>query len=317
MSASVIPARPRLKPWYRVAHVEDGVVVEHGDSVLRLGGGAATTLLPELLPLLDGTRTPEELHHVLGEPIAPAVEHALDVLASRGLLADGPVEDAASLRARTARFLAASSAAGRSEREISAALRASAVDVAGEGSAAAEIVRLLRLSGVASVEHVTLDDDRRDLLAVVAPSSAELASLAQWNRARLDSGEPWLLVAPLNGRFAAIGPFVVPGQTACYQCFRLRRAANSGYGDVYSSLEGASADGGASIAFDGLVAGAAASLVLRWITECDPRVPGRFFALETDDALRLEAHVVYRVPRCSDCSPLARSSDPLPWGDFA
>ena len=39
----------------------------------------------------------------------------------------------------------------------------------------------------------------------------------------LESRTPWSQVLPFNGRFAAIGPLFVPGQTCCAACFEQRR----------------------------------------------------------------------------------------------
>src|SRR4051794_32109287 len=136
--------RPHLAPWYRIADLGDGLGIEHGQAVVRLDGAAAKKLLPRLLPLLDGTRTRDEIAACLGERIRPAVEHALDVLAERGLLLDGPSEPEGAHT--VARFLAAS--LGRPEVELAGALGAARVVVAGSGAAAAEAGRSLRTTGV-------------------------------------------------------------------------------------------------------------------------------------------------------------------------
>ena len=53
--AHAVPERPLLKPWYRHASFERRTVLEYGDAAVILEGAAANRLLPELLPLLDGT----------------------------------------------------------------------------------------------------------------------------------------------------------------------------------------------------------------------------------------------------------------------
>ena len=88
-SAGRVPERPALAPWCRLA--EDGrrVLVEHGGTVVTFEGRAAEALLPRLLPLLDGTRTVEDVESVLGRPVAPAIAKALALLAANRLLVDG------------------------------------------------------------------------------------------------------------------------------------------------------------------------------------------------------------------------------------
>jgi hypothetical protein len=87
--ATLIPSRPALVGWCRV--VEDGsrLLLEHGGSLVTLEGRAVRALLPSLLPLLDGTRTRDEIAVALGRPVEPAVVHALALLTHHGLLVDG------------------------------------------------------------------------------------------------------------------------------------------------------------------------------------------------------------------------------------
>ena len=83
---SVIAATPYLAPWYRIATTDDQVVLEYGQRIVCLAGRAGAVLMPVLLPLLDGTRTVDEIVEVLGEPARPAIEAALRRLAEHDLL---------------------------------------------------------------------------------------------------------------------------------------------------------------------------------------------------------------------------------------
>jgi bacteriocin biosynthesis cyclodehydratase domain-containing protein len=315
---SDVPTRPRLKPWYRVARVEDGVAVEYGDSVLRFGGRAATKLLPLLLELLDGTRTVKEIGSALGEPIAPAIDHALATLAQNGLLADGLPPEQPGLLARSAAFCSASSGGQLDEQAATACLEGSTARVLGSGPLASEVLRLLRLSGLGDVRAFDWSDDCAHAgLVVVAPAAEELGRLPGWNATCLRERVAWLQLLPFNGRLAIVGPLYVPGETACYGCFRLRRAANVGFAEEFWALEGAHATWGSTAALDALLAGAAGVLILRWLLVRDALLPGRFFTISFDDALTVRAHEVLRVPRCAACSGLAGVASPLPWGDFA
>ena len=67
----------------------DGMLLEHGGSVIAFSGAAARRLLPALLPLLDGTRSVDEIVEIVGPPVAAAVENALELLADQGLLTQG------------------------------------------------------------------------------------------------------------------------------------------------------------------------------------------------------------------------------------
>jgi hypothetical protein len=85
-----VPRLPLLAPWYRLVGDDDRLLLEHGQTVVVVEGAAVRTLLPALLPLLDGTRSVEELGLRLGLAARPAIDLALETLAAHGLLVDGP-----------------------------------------------------------------------------------------------------------------------------------------------------------------------------------------------------------------------------------
>jgi len=310
---TAVPRRPLLTPWYRLVGVDDRVLLEHGQTVVVLEGGAVRTLLPVLLPLLDGTRSREDLVARLGVGARAAVDHALEVLAAHELLVEGPpappeLRDAAHAVAAAFR-VAPEVAAGR--------LRAAVVGVVGSAPSAVEIARLLRLSGIGGVRRCRWQARDRVDLAVVAPAGDELDRLDAWNRAALASGRPWLPVAAYDGRLAAVGPLVVPGESCCYECVRRRRAANLEYGDQLAELEAVPTAAVADAALTAVAVGVAAHLVLRWLGGCDTTLPGLLFAVEACPALSVGEHPVLRHPRCPACSPAERLVPRLPWHQAA
>lgn len=312
----MIPERPLLKPWYRLAEVEGRLVLEYAHKAIVLEGEATTRLLPALLPLLDGTRTVSELVAVLGETVEPAVANALALLGSHGLLSEpfAPGDERPTAFAETASFLASVSSRGTTPPRAAELVERARVAVAGDGPVAEDLARVLRVSGLRDVVRAGLAGPPHEVdLAVAAPSSAQLPELAQWNEAALDRGTTWLSVLPFDGRFTAIGPLFVPGETCCYECYRLRRASNLGYWQEFWELERAPAARPAAPAAILAVAGLAALLALRWLVERDPELPGVLFALELAGAFALAGHHVYRVPRCPKCSEAARVAAVLPW----
>jgi bacteriocin biosynthesis cyclodehydratase domain-containing protein len=317
MNDNGIPARPYLKPWYRIARDGERLVLEYAQTVVVLEGKAVQRLLPALLPLLDGSRSIDEITATLGHPIEPAVQKALRQMAESGLLTEGPGldgETSVSLR-ETVNFLAGSSS-GRAVSEIACALQQAKVGIAGAGGAE-EIARLLQRSGISHLDRVPADNDEGALehldLLVVAPGSKDLARLGDWNRRALSSGVAWLQVLPFDGKYAAIGPLYLPGETCCYECFRLRRLSNVDYPEEFAALEQTPAPYPQPPSLGAAIAGLAATLALRWIANRDRAIPGAFYALEHVGTLKLTLHRVYRVPRCSACSGLEEVAAPLPW----
>jgi bacteriocin biosynthesis cyclodehydratase domain-containing protein len=304
-----IPDRPLLAPWYRIVGDGERLVLEHAQVVVVLEGAAVRTLLPHLLPLLDGTRTVDDLVARLGVAARPAVDRALQTLARHGVLAEGPPapdDVRASAHALAAAF-------DVSPRVAAERLRAGSVGVIGSGPAAAEIARLLHLAGVRHVSSRSWARAAEVDLAVVAPAVDEVDGLLPWNSLALERAVSWLPVRPWDGRCAFAGPLVVPGESCCYECTLLRRAANVDWGEDLVDVESAPVAATADAAVEAAVAAVAAHLALRWLVARDTTIPGVVHAVEVRPALALTTHHVLRVPRCPACSPAERLAAPLPW----
>jgi len=317
---AVVPERPLLKPWYRLAFEDGKVVLDYAQSAVVFDGAAAARLLPALLPLLDGEHAVSEIVAALGESAAPAIEQALDLLAAHRLLtgplpARSPFPD----RDETVRFLLATDRSVRDPSTVCDALERAQVTIAGSAPLGQDVARVLRRSGVEQIEHVSLGapSSAARSLALVAPAPAELPELDAWNRACLASGIAWLALLPCDGRIAPVGPLFVPGDTACYDCFRIRRASTCGYAEEFWSLEGSPAEPPEAVPLRRAVAGIVGWLVLRWLVGRDASLPGVLHELEVGPPVALTAHHVWRVPRCPSCSETSGAAPPSPWFDGA
>lgn len=317
MIGEELPRRPALKPWYRLLPREENLLLQYGETVVSFEGGAVRRLLPALLPLLDGTRTLDEIVQIVGPPVRRAVEQALALLHEHGLLTEAAAGASAEAEKRSAEFLAATDPAGRTPAALLAVIRAVCIAVAGSGSLALEAASSLRRSGAGAVEQLAIDAPSAELdrfhLAVVVPDGEELPSLSSWNEAALTAGLPWLQVLPFDGVFCAVGPLYKPGETGCYECFRIRRASNVDNGRDFLALQEIRARLPASACLEQTVAGLAATVALRWLAHQDHFLPGSWYALELGPQPALGAHVLYRVPRCPSCSGLGEAAQPLPW----
>ncbi len=303
-----VPAFPWLRPWYRVAHTPDGVLLEHGRSTVSFGGAAATQLLPLLLPLLDGMHTVEEIVAAVGRAAGPAVENALALLSHHGLLTDGPPlgAEAPDRLPMVAAYLA--QATVDSPREVAGRLSAARVWIEGDRALALPLGRLLRRSGVA------LAGAEGDATFVaVAAANAGNPALDARNAAALDAGSDWLPVGCFDGRTASIGPLIVPGETACYRCFLLRRDGSTACAAELASLRHLPSCAPVAPTLTALVAAMAADRILRWIGLRDPSLPGTVLTIELSPDLAVADELVLRVPRCPACSGLAGVGQPVPW----
>jgi bacteriocin biosynthesis cyclodehydratase domain-containing protein len=286
-----LPQRPLLAPWLRRAAVDGSLLLEYGDEIVVLEGEA----VGRLLVLLDGARTLDEL--------SQAERDAVAELAASGVVVAGPATGTEeSLREAALGRVAPSIASAR--------LDSARVAIAGSGATADEAERLLPGEVVrASWRGPMVDMD----LAVAAPSPAELPQLDGWNERCLASTTPWLLVLPFNGRFASIGPFFLPGETCCYACYVLRRAAALPDPADFLALESEPARYPVGHSLAAVLAGGAAVVAARWLARRDAALAGAFVAIELDDGLKTTRHRVLRVPRCAACSSSAHRPSLLPW----
>jgi bacteriocin biosynthesis cyclodehydratase domain-containing protein len=318
--AGTLPPRPALKPWYRLLQDGDRLLLQYGETVVTFEGRAVRRLLPALLPLLDGTRSVDEIVQIVGPPVRRAVEQALALLDQHSLLTEVAAGPLAESEQRSAEFLAAIDPAGRSPAALLAAIRAARVVVAGSGSLALEVASSLRRSGVGELEQLSLAAPNAELgrvqLAVAVPEGEEVPSLRDWNEAALADGVPWLQVLPFDGVLSAVGPLFVPGETGCFECFRVRRAASVDSGRDFLALQDVPVRLPAAASLEQTVAGLAATVALRWLAHQDQFLPGTWYALEPALQPALGTHVLYRVPRCPSCSGLAEIAQPLPWHRF-
>jgi bacteriocin biosynthesis cyclodehydratase domain-containing protein len=187
------------------------------------------------------------------------------------------------------------------------------VGIVGSSPRGAEIARLLRLCGLDRIRRIRRTSRATVSIAIVAPGDDELAELRSWNRIALERGTPWLPVRAYDGRIAAVGPLMVPGESCCFECVLIRRAANVEYGEHLHEIEEAPLAVTADAALDAVVTAVAAHLVLRSVAGRDTTIPGVLYAVESRPALALGEHPVLRVPRCSACSGVEWAAPRLPW----
>ena len=313
---SGVPERPALAPWCRLVQDGDRFLAEHGGTLITFEGRAVGALLPRLLPLLDGSRTVDELEAVLGSAAAPAVARALDLLAANRLLVDGEHRPSDESAMTAAASFAAAVTRRTTQADARTALESAHVSVLGAGRAAIEIGRQLRDVGIGRVDARAMDAEPDGSFVLAVPGTGEQLLLPALNVAALERRVPWMQVLPFDGRLVVVGPVFVPGRSACRECYVLRRAACSGYDEDFDVVERTALRAAEPPPLTALAASLAALLALRWLTTEDPALPGRFYAVEVGAVLRLRHDLVLRVPRCPRCGTPERSV-PSPWFEGA
>ncbi|GEM_PF-5325459 len=141
-----------------------------------------------------------------------------------------------------------------------------------------------------------------DEIAVVHEEVHRPSDLRDWNRVRIAARRPWLLVS-LQGAWARVGPLFVPGETACWSCYRARLASHRAHPEAeraWSVLDrplGASGPGRHAAAVVALAAGEIARFTRR---HAPPLVAGRVFVVDLE-TLEGGSEAVWAVPGCPDC----------------
>lgn len=317
MSVATIPQTPYLKPWWRITREAARMTFHYGDDAILCEGKAAA-VLPRVLPLLDGHHTVDDIVAELGPNTRGFVDNVLTMFAGKGMIIEGPpvADDVPADQRNALHFVAATQPWPTSLSDDGAKLGTLRVGIAGNSDTAAEIARVLRRIGTAA-ETIGWNAPGEQLervdVVIVAPSAAELPELTAWNALALAARTTWLQVLPFDGRFAAIGPLYIAGETGCYECFQHRRAANIPYSDQYWAMQSTPAPYPSALPVDVTLAGLVSLFLLRWQLRADANLPGAFHALEINGEVAITSHVVYRVPRCKACSTVEQVAPVLPW----
>jgi hypothetical protein len=174
----------------------------------------------QLLPLLDGSRTREQ---VVSEATAfcPDAAEVLDLLEDAGLLLDADVVRALRLDREDADRLGPDVASltlvhGRRAGAALQGRRQARVVVHGTGRVADQLGALLEQSGVGSVEEPGASTRRPALIVLTEDDVGETAALLTRD------GLPHLL-AGVRERRGVVGPLVLPGSAPCLHCLDLVR----------------------------------------------------------------------------------------------
>lgn len=308
--ADNIPARPLLKPWYAVLEHEGATLFHYGRSLVAIRGAGVGGLLQRLLPLLDGAHAVDDIAKEFPPQERTVVFRSVGLMNTRELLLDGPMDTTASEHSgQTARFLGAALGLPIHPNRLASAVEKSVIGIVGSSAAASITHEILSKSGsqawaLSSPDRVPQALDALTLL-VAAPSIEQIDSLSAINRACLQARTPWVQILPFDGEIAVVGPVYIPGQTCCYECFRLRRASNSPLGQFLTTSADSSRKSLSAVSVEHAIAGFASLVVFRWLLGPAIEQPGRAFTFGLGGTMSFESHTVYRVPRCPVCSTAA------------
>ena len=279
--------KPALAPHFSFHALDERQVFLVSETVNTLLHGE---IHPDLLPLLDGRRSYQDIVAALADKHAEAtVRTALVSLASKGYVVSGEH----GMAAGPAAFW---TALGASPRLAEERLTVARVTIAGN---AGSLAQRLEAMGVSLTE-----DESDAALSIIVCEDYLDERHAGINRRRIESGVPWMLVRP-GGLQPLFGPVFRPAQQGpCWTCLAYRLRGNQEIHNFLRNLtDGEIALAPRAVAPVALEAiqGIVAVEIIKWLT-LGEAAPLHNEAISLDIAdLSIQRHPIMRRPQCQSC----------------
>ena len=328
-----------------VIETDDGAIVKRGCTELKIGGeGAAEAVRKVLAATSNGGATCTEICRLFAPTAAPLVRQLIEQLLARHLLA--PVEETeAAVQEPESSLDVFYWHFGIKAAQVAERLKKQPLVILGVNCISRQLAASLTTSGVENfriLDHPRLRNrrlfdkvgtlktdqwpasvrppqewndgiDPESLGCLIATSDfGGQETMHEWNRFCVKHRRPFLAVV-LQDLVGYVGPLVIPGETACLECVRMRQ--NSHIKDRESlGITGDSAfEGQAAIGFHPSMASILGDIAALELTKFYSEVipSSKIGTLIEVNLLEmgLTARKVLKVPRCPACSPLlARSS---------
>jgi SagB-type dehydrogenase family enzyme len=248
-ATSAIPWRPRFVRELLLATVEHGVVVDGADQLHVLWGETTKSLLPTLIPLMDGSRTLSELDGALPHLPAQQVRAAVWSLFQWGLVEDGNEDTTPDLAINTDtlaffRRYIGTTGINRNGREAYGRLLATDVVIVTSDEVTQAVQQLKTLLERTGVRQVFLLDQasfeswlsakeksNQSLLVSLSLGSEDYEMLARVDDLCSASMTSWLrVVFDQRKSVADIGPMFNRREVPCYRCFYHVHSRNDHHG---------------------------------------------------------------------------------------
>lgn len=235
-----MPRKPFFARELVIVPLADGLLVDGTGEQQVLRGKATQTLLPRLLPLLDGTRTLDQVVEALPNLPRESIINAVALLYTRGLLEDSAADpDEPTLKEINPQILAFFrrhvdvTRVNHSSLEALARLVHAQIALytfgpnADKARALAE--KQFRQAGILHVRALEQHEDISEafeslpgkrLVVVLITGPDDQARLQEIDDACARLHTPWLRASiyPAAQR-AELGPYFERGETACYRCY--------------------------------------------------------------------------------------------------
>jgi bacteriocin biosynthesis cyclodehydratase domain-containing protein len=325
---------------------QDGVILKRGCAEFRVSGSGAVDVVRAIVEFASGDGCArEEIIESFAGPDRPAISALIQELEDRRFLvqpgADGPTEGRESnLEVFYWDF-------GQTEKSVTSRLNEQKVAVLGVNHISRQIASSLRATGFTNFQvvdqpllrNLRLFSDQQHLDAASwNPFAPEPVDAGRWEEefgagswncviATSDFGgatamREWnefcvkrkihFLPVVLQNMVGYVGPFVVPGETPCFECLRARQNSNMQEPELQRAPEGQAFAGQGVIGFHPSMASILGDLAA---VEVSKFYGGWMPAQSVGSVIvarmlvpSVTIHKVLKIPRCSVCSSLNRQS---------
>jgi bacteriocin biosynthesis cyclodehydratase domain-containing protein len=303
------PRKPgfRLRPGLAVIPMDDAVQLRAGDEEIHLIETDTPDVVEKLLAQLSEGLGPEALGKTAGREHADLVDTLIDRLAAERLLLNEPIDQDDEIARYLSHFMgyAPYPEVRRPTGPVWVTGHSAGVDLLAEalGEHGVEVY------ATAHAGPSENDDTGRHVEAIVCIwERPDLPMVLRVNAAACRRRTPCLFVDLSHGRHATLGPFYVPGEGACYHCFRQRWRQNTAAPAEFDAAESAMLDRqgplpayGTLPAFRYQVVGMACGELFAFLSRHRPlRTLNRAATVDLE-GLRLWTEPSWQIPWCPTC----------------
>ncbi len=294
-----------LRPDLAVIRMATGVQLRAGDKEIYVIETDSPEVVERVLTLLAKGCDRRTLYDSVGEVNRDLTDEVIVQLVSVGVLLDQPIEPSDAVSRYLAHFVKDGACASRE--------RFGSVAVVGLGECVQLLGQGIREHGIevvtvdtdSLIEHV--DDSHFDAIVCIW-EQPDLRRVLDVNAVACRRRLPCLFVDLSHGQHMTVGPFYVPGEGACYQCFRQRWRENTAALEEFDAAETAMLDSGQPLpaygilpAFRYVVVGLACAELFALLAEHRPlRTLNRAVTVDPD-GMKLWAEPCWQIPWCPTC----------------
>jgi bacteriocin biosynthesis cyclodehydratase domain-containing protein len=334
----------------QVIERENGIILKRGCTEFKIDGPEAGRILQAILiGVSEGGGTPEEVCSFFPQLWRPAAEDLIQQLVARRILvpADGPQYDLPGPEDALEVFYWNF---GYRSKEVTESLNSRRIAIVGVNCISRQLAVALSAANVANFEvvdypllrNLRLFDESGQVIAAEWPASSPLPIqyedwspgrtdvppgclvatsdfggmhlLREWNEYCVEESRNFLPVV-LQNAVGYVGPLVVPGETACYECLRARQNSHMADPESQRAAEHKAFEGQLVNGFHPSMASVLGDLAAMELTKFYGQVPRWRVGTLIEVNLLMPSVVtrkVLKIPRCAVCSPLRKRSAVTP-----